>query len=481
MAHTRKSATNPIPNNQGRVNQTELDQLVTQRVADILAAMEANRSSTQGDTNTTATTIHTCSYKEFRSCMQGNFSGTEGAVSLTRWFEKLESVFRVSKVEDSVNVKYAACTMLNGALTWWNSYVRIVGIDATNAIPWSEFKQMLIKKYCPRSEVQKIETELWNLKVKGTNIVAYTQHFQELAFLCPEMVTLEAHMIERYIGGLSKKTVDNKRKWEGNHNNNNNSYNQNKRHEVAKVFTAGPTDKGTVDLLPEQQIRETKTIRGTHLPAMVVDRRGIIRMNVQNQGTKAKETRSEATKIVGTRTRTRETKIEETMVKETRMEIEPVELEAELEAEKGTEEKQLKDLPIVRGFLEVFPEYLPGLPPVRQVEFQIDLVPGAAPVAHQVPRLGELQSYFSRRRTGSLGCASITINTVQFLRHMINSKGIHVDPAKIEAIKDWASPTTPTEIRQFLGLAGYNQRFIKGFLNIAKSLTELTLKNKKFD
>ncbi|GJQ93539.1 putative reverse transcriptase domain-containing protein [Tanacetum coccineum] len=60
------------------------------------------------------------------------------------------------------------------------------------------------------------------------------------------------------------------------------------------------------------------------------------------------------------------------------------------------------------------------------------------------------------------------------------SQGLHVDPAKIEAVKNWASPTTPTEIRQFLGLAGYYRRFIKDFSKIAKSLTELTQKNKKY-
>ncbi|GKG39517.1 hypothetical protein Tco_0463662, partial [Tanacetum coccineum] len=53
---------------------------------------------------------------------------------------------------------------------------------------------------------------------------------------------------------------------------------------------------------------------------------------------------------------------------------------------------------------------------------------------------------------------------VQFLEHVIDSKGIYVDPAKIESIKDWESPKTPTEIRQFLGLAGYYRRFIEGFL-----------------
>ncbi|GJT78752.1 putative reverse transcriptase domain-containing protein [Tanacetum coccineum] len=72
------------------------------------------------------------------------------------------------------------------------------------------------------------------------------------------------------------------------------------------------------------------------------------------------------------------------------------------------------------------------------------------------------------------------IHIVQFLGHLIDSQGLHVDPAKIEAVKNWASPTTPTEIRQFLGLAGYYRRFIEGFSKIAKSLTELTQKNKKY-
>ncbi|GKG12505.1 putative reverse transcriptase domain-containing protein, partial [Tanacetum coccineum] len=71
------------------------------------------------------------------------------------------------------------------------------------------------------------------------------------------------------------------------------------------------------------------------------------------------------------------------------------------------------------------------------------------------------------------------INTVKFLDHVID--GIHVDPAKIETVKNWASPTTPSEIRQFLGLAGYYRRFIEGFSKIAKPMTELIQKNQKFN
>ncbi|GJT62478.1 putative reverse transcriptase domain-containing protein [Tanacetum coccineum] len=73
------------------------------------------------------------------------------------------------------------------------------------------------------------------------------------------------------------------------------------------------------------------------------------------------------------------------------------------------------------------------------------------------------------------------IPKVQFLGHVIDNKGIHVDPAKIESVKDWASPKTPTEIRQFLGLAGYYRRFIKGFSKIAKPMTKLYSKKVKFE
>ncbi|KAJ9556063.1 hypothetical protein OSB04_010677 [Centaurea solstitialis] len=72
------------------------------------------------------------------------------------------------------------------------------------------------------------------------------------------------------------------------------------------------------------------------------------------------------------------------------------------------------------------------------------------------------------------------IREVHFLGHVVNEEGIHVDPAKIEVIKKWEAPKTPTEIRQFLGLAGYYRRFIANFSKIAQPLTTLTRKDKKF-
>nr|GFA39005.1 reverse transcriptase domain-containing protein [Tanacetum cinerariifolium] len=71
--------------------------------------------------------------------------------------------------------------------------------------------------------------------------------------------------------------------------------------------------------------------------------------------------------------------------------------------------------------------------------------------------------------------------TVQFLGHVIDSQGIHVDLAKIESVKDWASPKSPMKIRQFLGLARYYRRFIEGFSKIAKPMTKLTQEKVKFE
>ncbi|GKA93409.1 putative reverse transcriptase domain-containing protein [Tanacetum coccineum] len=139
---------------------------------------------------------------------------------------------------------------------------------------------------------------------------------------------------------------------------------------------------------------------------------------------------------------------------------------------------------------DVFPEDLPGIPPVRQVEFQIDLIPGATPVARTPYRLApsemqelsnQLQELTDREKLyAKFSKCDFWIHIVQFLGHLIDSQGLHVDPAKIEAVKNWTSPTTPTEVRQFLGLAGYYRRFIEGFSKIAKPLTKLTQKNKSY-
>nr|GEZ25069.1 hypothetical protein [Tanacetum cinerariifolium] len=132
-----------------------------------------------------------------------------------------------------------------------------------------------------------------------------------------------------------------------------------------------------------------------------------------------------------------------------------------------SKEKQVKDVPIVQDFPEVFLENFLGLPPARPIEFQIDLIPGAESVARAPYRLAASEMKELSEQLQELSDKDdILIYSKNEKEHEEHLKailgllkeekiqGIHVDPTKIESVKDWASPKTPTEICQFLGLDG---------------------------
>ncbi|GJY13235.1 putative reverse transcriptase domain-containing protein [Tanacetum coccineum] len=174
-------------------------------------------------------------------------------------------------------VKYASCTLQGSALTWWNSHVRAVGQDVAYTMPWTALKRMITDKYCPRGEIKKLESEYWNLKVRGTDLMTYNQRFQELALMCDRMFPEESAKVERYVGGLpdmihgsvkaskpqsmqeaiefatemmdkkmltaAERQAENKRKFEDTSRNNQNQQQPFKRNNVARAYTAGPGDK----------------------------------------------------------------------------------------------------------------------------------------------------------------------------------------------------------------------------------------------
>nr|GEZ92371.1 hypothetical protein [Tanacetum cinerariifolium] len=90
----------------------------------------------------------------------------------------------------------------HSAFTWWNSHKRTVRVDVAFAMTWRDLMKLMMEVYCPWNEIQKMETELWNLTVKNNDLAAYTQRFQELTLLCTRMVPKEEDQIERYVGGL---------------------------------------------------------------------------------------------------------------------------------------------------------------------------------------------------------------------------------------------------------------------------------------
>ncbi|GKC16951.1 hypothetical protein Tco_1013733, partial [Tanacetum coccineum] len=167
--------------------QAVIGKLVADSVA---AALEAQAATMENAYNTNRNTgqretlvARKCSYKEFMSYQPFNFKGTEGAVSLIRWFERTESVFSYSNCTEDCKVKFATGTLTEEALSWWNSFAQPIGIEEAYKTTWSEFKKLLIKKYCPQTE--------------------------ELAVLCPIMVPNYEKLMEVFIGGLSKSIEGN--------------------------------------------------------------------------------------------------------------------------------------------------------------------------------------------------------------------------------------------------------------------------------
>nr|GEU86875.1 reverse transcriptase domain-containing protein [Tanacetum cinerariifolium] len=194
------------------MNHATIKKLVTDSGAalETQAATMANTDNTNRNTGQSGTPIaRKCSYKEFMSCQPFNFKGTEGAVGLIRWFERTESVFFRSSCTEDCKVKFATGTLTEEALSWWNSFAQTIRIKEDYKIPWFEFKNLLIKKYCPRTEVKKMEDEFYSLIVKGNDLKTYVRRFQELAILCPTMMPNSEKLMKVSIGGLSRSIKGN--------------------------------------------------------------------------------------------------------------------------------------------------------------------------------------------------------------------------------------------------------------------------------
>ncbi|GKA32376.1 putative reverse transcriptase domain-containing protein [Tanacetum coccineum] len=252
-------------------------------------------------------------------------------------------------------------------------------------------------KYCPQGEIKKLEIELWNLKVKGNDVPAYTERFQELTLICTKFVANETEKVDKYISGLPDNIYGN-----------------------VKSDRPKMLDE-TIELANDLMDQELRTY-----------------------------------------------------------------------AERQSDNKRKADDLSRNNHGHQQQPYQKGIGQLPKGKCCFDCgAPGH--FKRDCPKLknkdggnGNAQGWVyavgnAKKRGNVSGNPDANVVTEQFLGHVIDSRGIHVDPSKIEYIKDWASPKTPTEIRQFLGLAGYYRRFIEGFSKIAKSMTKLTQKGIKFD
>nr|GEX26415.1 hypothetical protein [Tanacetum cinerariifolium] len=452
-----------------------------------------------------------------------------------------QALLRNSTNGDGKNqVRFSTCTLLDATLTWWNSQIRTLGPEAY-AMTWEVLKKKMTDKYYPQRELKKLEIELLNLKRDGKETpkgngcfkCGASGHFKRD---CPKLK-------------------------------NKNGRNTNAQGWVYAVGNVEKNENAPMNL-------DSNVVTGTFLLnicyASILFDTGVDRSFISTAFsslvnidptplTSSYDVKLADGKIVGIDTIIQGCTIN-FLNHPFNIYVMPVELgsfdviigmdwlrrcHAVIEEDKS-KGKQLKDVPIIWDFPKVFPEDLPGLPPARLVEFQIDLIPGAAPVARAPYRLApsemkelleqlqelsdkgfirprssiyskiDLRSGYHQLRVREQDILKTTFRTwyghykfqvmpfrltnapavfmdlmnlvckpyldkfiIVFIDDiLIYSKdekeheehlkeilellkeeklGIHVDPAKIESNKDWASPKTPTEIRQFLGLAGYYQ------------------------
>ncbi|GJR39347.1 putative reverse transcriptase domain-containing protein [Tanacetum coccineum] len=424
--------------------------LIAQGVADALADYEANRGSGNGHDN------------------HNSGSGDGRTPHLARWFEKTESVFHISNCIVECQIKYATCTLLGSALTWWNFHIRAIGHDAAYGMPWRTLMKMMTDKYCPRSEIKKLEIELWNLKVK------------------------ESDHVEKYVGGLPDMIQGNVM-----------SSKPKMMQEAIEAYTAGPGEKeygGTLPLCTKCNYHHTgpcaakctncKRVvhfaRDCRSPTAVNNQSafgGIQKVvtcfecgiqghykkdcpnlknkNHQNQSRNL-EARGRAYALGGNKANPNSNVITGKFLSNNRY--------ASVLFDTGADRSFVSTT--FSSLIDIIPSTLDNYYDVELADRKI--------IRNQQEHEENLKSILELLKKEELYAkfskCEFWIRKVQFLSHVIDSQGIHVDPAKIESIKDWA-PKTPTEIHQFLGLASYYRRFIEGFSKIAKSMTKLTQKS----
>ncbi|GJW27145.1 putative reverse transcriptase domain-containing protein [Tanacetum coccineum] len=298
------------------------------------AATMASASNSNRNTNLTGIPpVKIGNYKEFISCQPFYFNGTKGAP---------------------------------------------IGIEQANQITWTELKRLLTNNYYPRTEIRKMEEELYNLIVKGNDLKPYVRRFQELTTLCPNMVPNTDKLLEAFIGGLPRSI-------EGNYR-----VTTKESLTTEELSTTAPAATTTI-VKPTPKIVTTiinynKTEGKKLVEPMVLLHQKIVGHLSKNCGSKKPATGCNQLPVTVVCHACGEKGHYTNQCRKTNINAQgraymlrdknaPQDPNVVTVMEKKSDEKRLEDIPVVKDFPDVFPEDLPRLPPVRQVEFQIDLIP----------------------------------------------------------------------------------------------------------
>nr|GEV65413.1 reverse transcriptase domain-containing protein [Tanacetum cinerariifolium] len=368
-----------------------------------------------------------CFYADFIKCQPLNFRGTEGMVGLTRWIKKMESVFQINGCAVENQVKFATCTLLDAALTWWNSQIRSLGHDAYS-MTWKVLKKKMTDKYCPQGKIKKLEIELLNQKF----VADETEKIDKYVIGLPdniygsvkaskpktldETIELSNDLMDQKLFTYAERQSNNKRKADDSFRNNHGHQQSFGNANVANAQRnngENPKGNGCFKCRATGHFNrycpklKNKDGEKGNAPGWVY-----AVGNAEQRGNASRDPDSNVVtvidivptplgnsydveladgKIVGVDTIMRGFTLN-FLGHPFNIDLMPVELifleqiSAKKEEDRS-EGKQLDDVPVIRDYPEVFPKDLPGLPPARPVEFQIDLIPRAAPVARALYQL----------------------------------------------------------------------------------------------
>ncbi|GJW18535.1 reverse transcriptase domain-containing protein [Tanacetum coccineum] len=145
---------------------------------------------------------------DFTASLEAQTAAMVSASNLTRTPAVKMGNYKDKCAEEN-KVTFATGTLTDDALSWWNAYAQPIGIEQANQTTWTKLKRLLTNKYCPRTEIRKMEEELYNLSVKRNDLKPYVRRFQELTTLCPNMVPNNEKLLEAFIGGLPRSIEGN--------------------------------------------------------------------------------------------------------------------------------------------------------------------------------------------------------------------------------------------------------------------------------
>nr|GFA00527.1 reverse transcriptase domain-containing protein [Tanacetum cinerariifolium] len=352
--------------------------------------MEETRAGGPAGGPAAAPVARECSFIRFMKCDPTQFHGTEGVVRLVRWFKKMENTFNISECAEGKKVKFTTSTLYGRALTWWNSQVATLGREVANERPWTEVKQMMTDEFCPTEE-KKVELYIKRLPeiIKGETTSSKPATLNEA-------VCMAHALMESKIQAKNERVTEGiKRKWENNNqgnNNNNNSYNRGatvqsnvicyERRERGHKSRACPkkADRRGGNVQGQAYvIRDAEHNQGLNVVTgmdLLVERDALIVCGKKEVHVPYKN----KTLVVKSDSIVSRLKVI-SCIKARKYIERGSQLFIAQVTEKEPAKKQQQDMPVICNFHEVFLYDLPGLPPPRQVEFKIKLIPDVAPIA----------------------------------------------------------------------------------------------------